>query len=163
MSLADYGMLRLASTNLIDAKKRVRNLTRWFSKQIKAVQIEFDNAKQAKRAMMQQIQGSIFNYSQPLYAEMAKAQQKPDGQTEVMNLQYMLNQRNQMAQMYIAQYDEYLNDILHKYEDAIDELEADKKQEMEDANNDVTYWQEVKKQYAQNYQEGVKEMWGNRA
>ena len=162
MSLADYGMLKLASTSLIAAKKRVRSLTQWYSKAMKATRAEYDNAKQAKRAVMQKVDQSIFYYQQKMTPSMEEAQ-KNNGQTEYMMALQLLTQKNAMAQAYKQQYDSYLEDILHKYQDAIDELEADKKEELEDAKNDVTYWEQVKKEYAQNYKEGVKEMWGNQA
>ena len=155
MSIADYGMFKIAQQNLISARQKVRNLTLWFGRQKRALTQEMSNMRTQHRVLEQQLSQSIFTYSNQLQSSLDMS----DPQQQMMAMQ-MITQRQQNASIYMQQWQEYSNDILERKQREIEEVEAENESELEAAKSDVEYWQQVKKNSKEEYSNGIKDMFG---
>ncbi len=158
MSLADYSMQMTALSNLQKAQRKIREITSWYGKMLKSAKDEIQQANRMKNAMKQQIQASVFAYTSKLQMGMNAALTSNNGQKDehlYQSLFLQYNQAQERGKMYLASYEEQVDETLRIKQEAYDEMEVNKKTEIasEEANRD--FWQRIHDQSKQNYAQGL--------
>ena len=158
MSLADYSMQMSALSNLQKAQRKIREITSWYGKMLKAAKDELQQATRMKSSMRQQIQASVFAYTSKLQMGMNAALTSKNGEKDehlYQSLFLQYNQAQERGKMYLASYDEQVDETLRIKQEYISTLEANKQSELASAQMDENFYKQIHDTYKQKSAEGV--------